>query len=282
MKIKAKFFLIIPCFALMVSAHAQSIKVMTYNIRYDNPGDGVNAWSNRKRKVVDLIKKYDPDLIGIQEALLHQLDDIVEGAPDYEFYGVGRDDGKEKGEYSAILYKKSKFDLLEKNTIWLSETPNVPGSKSWDAAITRILTSTILKEKSSGFEFRFLNTHFDHIGKEARKQSAELIRKTIANSQKDKNLPLILSGDFNIERTEPPYGILTQKEKPQLFDTKPASDSTGTFCGFKVGEMECRAIDFIFYNKGWKTKSYEVIQDNDGTNYPSDHLPVIAVLEAAR
>ncbi|MGE0770851.1 MAG: endonuclease/exonuclease/phosphatase family protein [Cyclobacteriaceae bacterium] len=261
---------------------AQSIRVMTYNIRFDNPGDGVNQWSNRKEKVVALIKKYDPDLIGIQEALLHQLNDIISLAPEYDFYGVGRDDGKEKGEYSAVMYKKEKFELLDKNTMWLSETPKVPGSKSWDAAITRILTATTMKEKSSDLEFRFLNTHFDHVGKEARQYSAVYIKGAIAGMQFKKELPVILTGDFNVQRDQPPYQMLTRNPGPELFDTKPATDSTGTYCGFKVGAMPCTAIDFIFHTKHWKVLSYEVIQDNDGTHYPSDHLPVIAVLETGR
>jgi endonuclease/exonuclease/phosphatase family metal-dependent hydrolase len=260
--------------------HGQTVKVMTYNIRYDNPGDGINQWNKRKDKVVALIKKYNPDIIGIQEALLHQVKDITAMAPAYDFYGVGRDDGKEKGEYSAILYKKDKFEVVKKKTMWLSETPEVPGSKSWDAAITRILTTTALKEINSGFEFHFLNTHFDHVGKEARHKSAVAIKGALGGINLNKELPAILSGDFNAQRDEPPYKMLTNNISPQLFDTRPSADSTGTYCGFKVGEMECRAIDFIFHTKGWKTQSFEVIEDNDGTWYPSDHLPVVAVLEA--
>ena len=134
-------YLTIPLiFFLCLSLHAQDIKVMTYNIRYDNPGDGPNEWSKRKHKVVDLIKKYDPDIIGVQEALHHQLLDIENQLAAYDFFGAGRDDGKQKGEHSAIFIKKDRFDVLDENTFWLSQTPNVPGSKHWDAAITRVVT----------------------------------------------------------------------------------------------------------------------------------------------
>jgi endonuclease/exonuclease/phosphatase family metal-dependent hydrolase len=119
---------------------AQQIDVMTYNIRYDNPGDGINQWSSRKEKVFALIKKYDPDIFGVQEALHHQLTDIQNNCNGYKFIGVGRDDGKEKGEYSAIFYRSSRFDVIDQNTFWLSETPQTPGRKIWDAAITRVAT----------------------------------------------------------------------------------------------------------------------------------------------
>ena len=121
---------------------------MSYNIRYDNPGDGVNAWPNRIEKVTALIRKHNPDLIGVQEALHHQLQDLVRLLPDYSYVGVGRDDGKEKGEYTAILFRNSRFGLLHDSTRWLSETPEVPGSKSWDAAITRIVTKAKFLIKS--------------------------------------------------------------------------------------------------------------------------------------
>ncbi len=166
-------------FALMflsVLTNAQTpIKVMTYNIRLDVASDGVNQWSNRKEKLPALIQKYDPDLVGLQEAMHHQLMEILKALPQYGYIGVGRDDGKEKGEYSAILYRKDRFTLQSQSTSWLSETPDVPGSKSWDAAITRVLTRGIFLDKKNNKKFIYFNTHFDHIGKEARKNSASII-----------------------------------------------------------------------------------------------------------
>src|SRR5690606_23660953 len=131
----------------------QDLKVMTYNIRYDNKGDGVNQWSNRKSKVVTLIKKYDPDIIGVQEALHHQLEDLANALKQYTYVGVGRDDGKTKGEYSALFIRKKRFRISENSTFWLSTTPSVPGSKDWDAAITRIATWARLRDKKSKKEF---------------------------------------------------------------------------------------------------------------------------------
>ena len=162
---------------MLSQVQAQPIKVMTYNIRYDAPGDGVNQWPKRTDKVYDLIKKYDPDVIGLQEVLHHQLTDLLQNLPAYGYIGVGRDDGKTKGEYSAILFKKDRLKAMDQNTFWLSETPGVAGSKSWDAAITRVASWGTFTDLKSKKEFLMINTHFDHIGVEARKNSAALLKQ---------------------------------------------------------------------------------------------------------
>lgn len=264
---------------------AQSVKVMSYNIRLDTEADGVNQWKNRPDKVIGLIKKYNPDLFGVQEAMHNQMLDLQKGLPEYSYVGVGRDDGKEKGEYSAIFYKKEKFELISQNTFWLSETPDVPGSKSWDAAITRVVTSALMKDKITGKTFLYSNTHFDHIGKEARKNSATLIKRLVASTVKvasaqnaNQKISVIVSGDFNSEPTDAPYLTITNGEHFQLFDSRPAHNLTGTFCGFELNTMACRTIDYIFHSEEWKSSSYQVIQDNDGKYYPSDHLPVLVTL----
>jgi endonuclease/exonuclease/phosphatase family metal-dependent hydrolase len=243
----------------------------------DTKADGVNQWGNRIEKVTDLIKKHNPDLFGVQEALHNQMMDLQNNLPDYQFVGVGRDDGKEKGEYSAIFYKKDKFEVLKQNTFWLSETPSIPGSKSWDAAITRVVTFAVVKEKSSGKSFIYANTHFDHIGKEARKNSANTIKHLLLDFMKDyKAIPVLVSGDFNSEPTAEPYLNMIDGKELQLTDARPGTDVTGTFCGFEVGKIECRTIDYIFHSAQWKASNYKVIQENDGKYYPSDHLPVMA------
>src|SRR5687768_6095815 len=188
---------------LFSSLGAQPITVMSYNIRYDNPGDGVNQWDKRKAKVFALLKKYDPDIIGVQEALHHQLTDISDNLKEYEFFGVGRDDGKQKGESSAIFIRKKRFRIKEQNTFWLSKTPDVPGSKDWDAAITRVVTWARLEDKKTKRAFVMINTHFDHRGKESRKHSAALLKDRAAMLAKD--LPVIITGDFNFPREAPPY-----------------------------------------------------------------------------
>jgi endonuclease/exonuclease/phosphatase family metal-dependent hydrolase len=278
-----KGFILFFFMIMSLSGVSQTVTVMSYNIRLDTKADGVNQWGNRIEKVSDLIKKHNPDLLGVQEALHNQMMDLQKNLPDYQFVGVGRDDGKEKGEYSAIFYKKDKFDVLNQNTFWLSETPEVPGSKSWDAAITRVVTFATLKEKSTGKSFIYANTHFDHIGKEARKQSANAIKymllgfiKGYTNDKSEKEIPILVSGDYNSEPKDEPYLNMINGQQLVLTDARPASDLTGTFCGFEVGKIECRTIDYIFYSAQWKASNYKVIQDHDGKFYPSDHLPVMA------
>ncbi len=270
-----KLLCIALAFLLPAVTFSQSLKIMSYNIRLDVASDGVNQWSNRTEKLPALIAAYDPDLVGLQEAMHHQLMGILKSLPQYGYIGVARDDGKEKGEYSAILYRKDRFEVVWQKTTWLSETPEVPGSKSWDAAITRVLTRGRFKDKKTGKEFLYFNTHFDHIGKEARKNSAGMILKAIDDERK--GLPVLVTGDFNSEVTEDPYKVIATSKT--LVDARPANSTQGTFCTFAVNGPPCRLIDYIFHTKEWKVKEYKVITDNDGTNYPSDHLPVLAEVE---
>lgn len=277
--------------ALVTSLSAQSVKVMTYNLRLDTPDDGVNQWPRRTDKVVALITKYNPDIIGVQEALHHQLQDLLRLLPEYSYCGVGRDDGKEKGEYSAILFRNSRFGLLDSKTHWLSETTDIPGSKSWDAAITRVFTTARFFDRETKKEFVMVNTHFDHIGKTARLMSSTIIKSYLAGMEGGANLdntgsrieiPMIVSGDFNSEPTEESYKMMVNEEiSLVLYDSRPASSTAGTFCGFKVGGMPCKTIDFIFHTKQWVARNYQVITDHDGTYYPSDHLPVLVEFDLA-
>ncbi len=254
---------------------AQPLNVMTYNIRYATENDGVNAWSKRKDKVFDLLKKYDPDVIGIQEALISQIRDIVDALPGYDYVGVGRDDGKEAGEFSAILYKKERFTIDESSTFWLSKTPEKPGSKDWDAAITRVATWAKMTDKQSGSSFLMLNTHFDHIGKVAREQSAALLKQQA--SKIAGKLPVIITGDFNFQRDESPYPVMMSPERLKVYDPAPETPP-GTYCTFVVNGPPCTSIDYIFHTNHWRSSNYKVISDNDGRHYPSDHLPVTVEL----
>lgn len=261
--------------AVSLSSAGQSYKVMSYNIRYNNPGDGRNAWPERKDRLIELVRQSDPDILGVQEALHGQLTDMLEALDGYAMVGVGRDDGKEKGEYSAILYRRDLFEVREQNTFWLSEKPEVPGSKSWDAAITRVATWARLFDKRAHKEILAVNTHFDHVGKESRLRSAELIRRRIAEMAGD--LPVVLSGDFNFTREAPPYAALMNPGGFKLIDSAPANPP-GTSCGFEVGVRECNGIDYIFYSPHWKLERYDVLTTNNGRDYPSDHLPVLVSL----
>jgi len=203
--------------------------------------------------------------------------DILKALPQYAYIGVGRDDGKEKGEYSAILYRKDRFKVKWQGTLWLSETPQTPGSKSWDAAITRVLTRASFIDDKANKEFLYYNTHFDHIGKEARKKSSILIKRTILMERPHVSdsplMPVIVSGDFNSPPLEEAYQQLATSN--MIFDSRPANSTQGTFCNFKVNSQECNLIDYIFHSKEVHVKNYQVITDNDGTYYPSDHLPVM-------
>jgi len=264
---------------IVVSSPAQSVKVMTYNIRYDTPVDSINQWPKRMFKVIELIRKYDPDILGIQEALHHQVTDLLKSFPDYNYIGVGRDDGKNKGEFSAILYKKERFNVVKQNTFWLSEQPEIPGSKSWDAAITRVATWGRFMDIKTKKLFFVMNTHFDHIGKEARKKSAELLKQKVYELGAD--LPVIVTGDFNCTREQPPYTAIMKSDGVVLIDSF-SGIPTGTACGFKVNARACVAIDYIFHSAQWTDSDYKVIQDNDGKYYPSDHLPVMATLSISK
>lgn len=272
-----------PVFLLLFFAafalQAQTVNVMTYNIRYDNPGDGPNQWDKRKSKVIDLLKKYNPDIFGVQEALHHQLEDLSAQLPDYEYFGVGRDDGKQKGEYSAIFIRKARFKLLDESTFWLSTTPDIPGSKDWDAAITRVVTWGKLRDRKSKEEFVILNTHFDHVGKEARKNSAMILKRRAAGFAE--KYPLILTGDFNFTREAPPYGIMMNPAPVKLVDAAP-DGSSATACGFEVNARPCAGIDYIYHTPQWRSSHYQVISDNDGKYYPSDHLPVMVALTLSK
>jgi len=279
----------------------QTLKVMSYNLRLDTPDDGVNQWPKRVDKVVALITKYNPDIIGVQEALHHQLQDLLKNLPDYSYCGVGRDDGKEKGEYSAILFHNTRFGLLNTDTRWLSETEDVPGSKSWYAAITRIYTIARFFDRNTKKEFVMANTHLDHIGKVSREISTQLIKDYLmkmkaealeSNENSKNNIPIIISGDFNSEPTEVPYLRMLEggikeyivdgaRKELTLYDSRPNGSTAETYCGFKVGAMPCKTIDFIFHTKEWIARNYQVITDNDGTYYPSDHLPVLVDFDLA-
>lgn len=256
------------------------LRVMSYNLRFDNPDDGVNAWDNRKDRVANLIKFYEPVFIGTQEGLLHQLEYLEKELDGYEWIGVGRDDGTMSGEFSALFYDTARVELIEgsEQTFWLSETPSEP-SKSWDAALPRIVTYGAFRDRQSAREFFVFNTHFDHIGDTARANSAELIVNRIKKETADK--PVILTGDFNATPDSRPYSILTADDSG-LFDAfevtnLPHTGPLFTFEGFEVKSgIDRRRIDYIFANDGIDVNKHAIISSFRGDFYPSDHLPVIA------
>jgi len=275
---KVLFPLLFIFITLSTFAQTVDIKVMTYNIRcgFCEDSSDVNNWSKRKYLVAYLIKNHNPDLIGLQEAEMFQVKELIEMLDEYDWYGVSREDGKEGGESTAILYKTKRFKLEEKYTIWLSETPELV-SKGWDAAFKRTVTIAKLKDLQSKKEFYYLNTHFDHIGETARTESSRLIVKEINKYSKD--YPIILSGDFNYTSISDGYKIITGK----LFDSKSVSkkESLGgniTFNGFGKDIQPDNKIDFIFVNNKIEVLNHLIDTTTFNGLYPSDHYPVIAVL----
>lgn len=252
------------------------VRVMSYNIRYNNPGDGVHAWPHRADRVANLIRYHAPDLFGLQEALVGQIEDLTARLPHYAWFGVGRDDGRAVGEGTPIFYRRDRFVLLAQGTFWLSETPEVPGSKGWDAAITRIATWGRFQDRRSGARFVFLNTHFDHMGQQAREHSARLILdrlRTLADG-----LPAIVAGDFNITPDNPAYATLAGAlEDARLRAVEPPHGPAETFFGFTVEPgAPGRRIDYVFVSPGVRTLRYATLTDQYHGHYPSDHVPVVA------
>lgn len=260
----------------------QSFKILTFNIRYNNPADGKNAWPNRKDMVAGLILFYDADIAGLQEALADQVADLEQRLPDYGWFGVGRDDGKRAGEYSPVFYKKERYELLEHDTFWLSESPDIPGSKSWDAALPRIATWGKLRDKQSGEILFIFNTHFDHLGEEARRWSAGLLlskTKEIAGEQ-----PVVLTGDFNCFPGSAPNRVITEggfsdaKEISRIAHLGPS----WTFHGFTGKGFINNRIDYIFVKGGLAVERHGILADHVDGRYPSDHLPVLAQISYAQ
>lgn len=256
------------------------IKVMSFNIRTSFGNDGANNWDNRKDLVLRSLSAENPDLIGMQEVTSKQYLFLKENLKGYNSYAVGRKDGKLEDEIMAIFYKPT-FEVLLDSTVWLSETPTVIGSKSWDAALYRTVSWIKIKEKTSGNIFLFFNTHFDHMGVEARANSARLIAKLI--KENSNGLQVILVGDFNTTSQEDPYKILTEKwqgyiqlNDARLTTEKEHQGGESTFNGYKEGTG--KIIDFIFVSDGIKVKEHQYLNIREGELYISDHYPVQAVV----
>jgi endonuclease/exonuclease/phosphatase family metal-dependent hydrolase len=256
-----------------------SLRVMTFNIRYDEPRDGENAWANRKKKVADVIRFHKADIVGVQEALLSQLLDLKTLLPNFTWCGVGRTDGKESGEYSAILFRDDRFQLVETNTFWLSENPGTPGSKGWDSAYPRIVTWAKFRDRVSRKTFYHFNTHFDHRGDRARTESASLIIRKIEEIAGAS--PFVLTGDFNVREDSEAYRTLkTGSSTVRLADARYASTNghfggDSTFSAFKELEPG-NTIDHIFVRAGTRVVEHGTLSDRWNGLWASDHLPVLA------
>jgi endonuclease/exonuclease/phosphatase family metal-dependent hydrolase len=264
---------------------ARPLRVMSFNIRYATANDGMNAWPLRRELLLETIKAFAPDLLGTQETLQVQADFLKERLPEYTIVGVGREDGKQKGEQSALLFKTDRFELLESGHFWLSETPEVPGSKSWDSALPRMVTWVRLADRSAGGKkLCYLNTHFDHQGQQARVESARLMRRWIGEHAADE--AVVVTGDFNATESNEVYEVLIKsREQPVLLDAYRIFHPNvtlleGSFHGF-TGTRNGLRIDLILHTEHFQPTEAAIDYTNRDGMYPSDHYPVTAVLNYA-
>jgi endonuclease/exonuclease/phosphatase family metal-dependent hydrolase len=252
--------LLLACLMLQGTAPLDTVKVMTFNIRYGTAPDGPDHWVRRRQQVFELVRREDADFIGTQEALKFQLDELTAACPGYAVLGVGRDDGKQRGEFSAILYKYAKFTPQATGTFWLSDTPARPGSMTWGNHYPRLVTWG--RFRGQGREFYFYNTHFDHESQPARIKGAKLLMSRLRH-------PAILTGDLNAAAANDAIREVSSK----LLDTVDAPGGTfHAFTGNRTGDR----IDYIFAEPGSQVFSSRILHDNQAGRYPSDHFPVVS------
>lgn len=274
---KGLLVLCIWVWALATTAQ-EPIELITYNIRMNTPGDGEHAWPHRKNDVAALFRFHRADIFCVQEALPNQMDDLDAAFPDYAYEGVGRDDGKREGEFSAVFYSKVRFKKIDGGTFWLSETPG-ECSFGWDAACRRICSWVKLEDQITKEILHVFNTHFDHRGEEARRESARLIlEKIIEISGLDGRV--VLCGDFNLPPASEPIQLIRSKLKDsfQVSEQAPYS-SVATYHGFTYDDPPRERIDYVFVSKGLEVLRYGGLTDSRDRSFFSDHLPVLVTLQ---
>lgn len=259
----------------------EPLTVMSFNIRYGTANDGDNHWKQRREFLLDVMREADADLVGLQEALDGQIRELLDALPQYGVVGVGRDDGRTRGEYAAILYRRDRFRVSDAGTFWFSDTPETVASKSWGNSITRICTWARFVDRD-GRAFWHYNVHLDHQSQPSRERSAALLAERIA-ARRNSDEPAIVTGDFNAGETNPAVTRLTtpQGDVPALyldsFRVKyPDEKETGTFTGFKFGVTTGDKIDYVLVPPGTDVQSAAIIRTSRDGRYPSDHFPVIA------
>lgn len=293
MKLKSSFILLlIAVFSLSAVAQHKGcsgfghspaeLKVMSFNVRYDNPDDKENNWKFRVDRVANAIMFYDADIVGTQEVLHNQLMDLKERVKGYRMLGVGREDGKQQGEYAALWYKPERFELVDSGNFWLSQTPDVAGSMGWDGACVRIATWAMLRDRRSGRELLALNTHLDHVGVEARREGVSLILDRVSKMRG--NLPVVVTGDFNSTPDSDVVAHITGDSVPNhLVNTRTVSSlvygPAWSYHEWGSLPVEKRTlIDYIFIGGPLTVKSYGVLSETDNGRWLSDHCPVIATM----
>lgn len=259
-------------------AQLGSLRAMSFNIRYGTADDGENRWANRRELLFKTIRDAGPDILGLQEVLAFQAEELRAALPGYGFVGVGRDDGRDGGEFSPIMFRLSAFELRDSGHVWLSPTPTVPGSKGWDAALPRLATWVLLRGKSPPHaELYVVNTHMDHVGEQARLESARMLRTMAAAHA---GVPTLVMGDFNCGPDSPPYAALTSRDgdgalRDPWVELSSRLAGVGTFHAFTDSPKSPR-IDFAFCNDLLEPIAVDIDRRHNGRVYPSDHYPVIA------
>lgn len=259
----------------------QPLTVMSFNIRYGTANDGENHWTKRRELLFDVIREQNADLVGLQEALASQIDEIVAAVPGYAVVGVGRDDGRARGEFSAILFRTSRLRVAESGTFWFSDTPAVPGSRHWGNNITRISTFARFIDRD-GRGFWHFNLHLDHQSQPSRLRSTELLLQRITNRSIPAE-PVVVTGDFNVGEDNPALHTLVGPPggAPGAFvDTfrvrHPTAQEVGTFSGFKYGSTTGAKIDYVLVQPGTEVLDAAIVRTSRDNRYPSDHFPVVA------
>lgn len=250
---------------------------MTLNVRYGTALDGPDHWVFRRPRMIEVLKKRTPELLGLQEALFFQVDDLLQAFPQFKSVGVGRDDGKMAGEYSAILYDTARLQLLDSGTFWLSDTPEIAGSNTWGAQCVRICTWAQFKDVKTSREFYHFNTHLDHKSQPARAKGVRLILERVGKRKTAD--PVLVTGDFNTSESNP---AANQMRKAKFRDSfrvvHPDAKDVGTTNAFKP-TTEANKIDYIWVDSNWKVLEAEIVHDKVDGRWISDHLPVTALLQ---
>ena len=275
---------------LLAQTDITAIKVMSFNIRFGTAEDGENRWQRRQELVAETIRVFDPDLLGLQEALAFQGDFLKQQFPEYDFFGRGRELDPQGGEFCAVMYRRDRFEQRDGGHFWLSETPHEPGSLGWDAELPRMVTWVALRDRTAGTEFVFANTHYDHVGEQARVHSSRVIQQWLRGHA---GRPVVLCGDFNCPVDSPPYQTLTGKVTGKTPDShRPLLDSyrvihrqatadEGTFGGW-TGQRGGNRIDWILHTEDFVTLNAAIDYHQDGKRFPSDHYPVRAVIRVRK
>jgi endonuclease/exonuclease/phosphatase family metal-dependent hydrolase len=264
------------------SDDATNVRIMTFNIRYENTTDGLNVWSKRRELAADVIRRFDPDFVGLQEAMPGQIADLAKMFSEYGLVGRSRDADPKRGEAVPILYRAKRWRLDDKQqgTFWLSKTPQVPGSTTWGNSLPRVVTWGRFIEKATGRGLYVYNTHFDNASEPSRQESAVLLARRIA--ERHNREPVLVVGDFNSDESSPALAYLTGRstQSPvKLIDTfrevRPSEKRVGTFHAFRGGD-DGEKIDFVLVSPGMKVRSAGIVREHRGELYPSDHYPVTA------